>query len=178
MSASPSSKAEALAYLPFYCNFRCLCIGSRVLWTRLMGMLLLGTVYVFSVILAVFLIGLAIGGGAASWIIRRVRPALHSAGHRFCWPRHRMDGSDDHADSAVLAGCRPHHTNPWQMYLLDFKRCVFAILPPTLLWGASFPLACAAALRSRDEDPGRVAGAVYAANTLGAIVGALAVSLI
>ena len=51
-------------------------LGAEVLFTRLMGMLLLGTVYVFSVILAVFLIGLAIGGAAASPIIRRVRPAL------------------------------------------------------------------------------------------------------
>ena len=37
-------------------------------------------------------------------------------------------------------------TNPWQMFLLDLKRCAFAILPPSLLWGASFPLACAAAI--------------------------------
>ena len=34
-------------------------------------MLLLGTVYAFSIILAVFLIGLAVGGAAASWLIRR-----------------------------------------------------------------------------------------------------------
>ena len=64
------------------------------------------------------------------------------------------------------------------MFLLDLKRCVFAILPPSLLWGASFPLACAAAVSSPDEDPGRVAGGIYAVNTLGGIIGALAVSLV
>ena len=47
-----------------------------------------------------------------------------------------------------------------------------AILPPTILWGASFPLALAA-VASPGEDPGRLVGSVYAANTFGAIVGGL-----
>ncbi len=54
------------------------------------------------------------------------------------------------------------------------------MLPPTLLWGASFPLALAAAAapgRWHPGDPGRLVGGVYAANTLGAILGALAFSL-
>ena len=46
-----------------------------------------------------------------------------------------------------------------------------------LLWGASFPLACAA-VADAGEDSGRVVGGVYAANTLGAIAGALLVSLV
>ncbi len=55
-------------------------------------------------------------------------------------------------------------------------RCLWAILPPTILWGASFPLAVAALARP-GEDPGQTVGSVYAANTLGAILGALVVSL-
>ena len=51
-------------------------LGAEVVWTRLLGMLLLATVYVFSIILAVFLVGLAIGSAAGSWLIRRVRPQL------------------------------------------------------------------------------------------------------
>ena len=39
-------------------------LGAEVVWTRLMAMLLLATVYVFSIILAVFLIGLAVGQAA------------------------------------------------------------------------------------------------------------------
>ena len=46
-----------------------------------------------------------------------------------------------------------------------------------MLWGASFPLALAA-LAARDEDPARLVGTVYAANTVGAIVGALSGSLL
>ncbi len=67
-------------------------------------------------------------------------------------------------------------TSPWRTFGLDLIRCVCAILPPALLWGASFPLAIGA-VASPGEDPGRVVGGIYAANTFGAIVGALGVSL-
>jgi spermidine synthase len=46
-------------------------------------------------------------------------------------------------------------------------------LPAALLWGASFPLALAAIAERRD-DPASFVGRVYAANTVGAICGALA----
>jgi spermidine synthase len=48
-------------------------------------------------------------------------------------------------------------------------------LPPTLLWGASFPLALAAI--SEEPDAARLIAGVYAANTMGAIVGVLVASL-
>jgi spermidine synthase len=154
-------------------------LGAEVIWTRLMAMLLLATVYVFSIILAVFLVGLAIGGAAAYWLIRRVRPRLALGLSQLLltggivWTAWMITSVLPFWKDALLVT-----TDPWQMFLLDLKRCVWAILPPALLWGASFPLACAAAVTSPDEDPGRVAGSVYASNTLGAIVGALAVSLV
>ena len=89
-----------------------------------------------------------------------------------------MDRGRDHRHTPFWSDAILTTTDPWQMFLLDLKRCAFAILPPAFLWGASFPLACAAAIKSPDDDPGRVAGGIYAANTLGGIVGALAVSLI
>src|SRR5207249_8989331 len=66
--------------------------------------------------------------------------------------------------------------NPFFNFQLDLVRCVWAILPATLLWGASFPLALAAAAEP-GEDPAKLSGEVYAANTAGSIVGALAISL-
>ncbi len=148
------------------------------MWTRLLSMLLLGTVYVFSIILAVFLVGLALGSGAGSWLIKRVRPQLALGWCQilllfgFAWTAYMIvDVLPFWKDDALLT------PDPWHMYYLDLKRCILAILPPTLFWGASFPLACAAVAK-RGEDSGRTAGAIYAANTLGGIVGALAVSLV
>ncbi|HEX4274380.1 MAG TPA: fused MFS/spermidine synthase [Bryobacteraceae bacterium] len=154
-------------------------LGAEVVWTRLMGMLLLATVYVFSIILAVFLVGLAVGGAGASWLIRRVRADLALGVCQLllmlgiAWTAMVITGILPFWSDAILTT-----TSPWQMFFLDLKRCLFAILPPSLLWGASFPLACAAAIKSPDDDPGRIAGGVYAANTLGGIAGALMVSLV
>ena len=51
------------------------------------------------------------------------------------------------------------------------------MLPAAILWGASFPLALAA-VAARGQDPARLVGGVYAANTVGAIVGSLGASLV
>jgi spermidine synthase len=67
--------------------------------------------------------------------------------------------------------------NPWMNFEIDVIRCAFAILPAALLWGASFPLALACAA-GEGEDPARLTGEVYAANTAGAIAGALLFSLV
>ncbi len=63
--------------------------------------------------------------------------------------------------------------NPWLTFDFDVTRCLRAIFPATLLWGASFPLALAAAAVERKvpagefEDPARLSGEIYAANTAG-----------
>ena len=68
-------------------------------------------------------------------------------------------------------------TDPWFNFQLDFVRCLWVVLPGAILWGASFPLALAALAR-RGQDPARLVGGVYAANTVGAIIGSLCASLI
>ena len=54
-------------------------------------------------------------------------------------------------------------------------RCLWVVLPGAILWGASFPLALAA-VASTEQDAARLAGGVYAANTVGAIAGSLVTS--
>src|SRR5258705_10943585 len=66
---------------------------------------------------------------------------------------------------------------PWFTFDLDVVRCIRPIFPAALLWGASFPLALACAA-AEGEDPARLSGEVYAANTAGSILGALAFSLV
>ena len=66
--------------------------------------------------------------------------------------------------------------SPWFTFQLDLTRCAWAVLPSACLWGASFPLALAAASKP-DVDVARLAGNIYASNTVGGIVGALGFSL-
>jgi spermidine synthase len=68
-------------------------------------------------------------------------------------------------------------TSPWYTLQLDLVRAFWVVLPGAVLWGASFPLALAA-VASTDQDSARLAGGVYAANTVGAIVGSLVVSFL
>src|SRR5450432_3606950 len=162
-------------------------LGAEVVWTRLMGMLLGSTVYVFSIILAVFLIGLALGATAGSWLVEIVRPRLALGWCQilltlgFAWTAYMIADSLPYLPITPLLAI-----SPWHTVQLDLVRCLWAILPPAVLWGASFPLACAAIASEgagpgtslASQDSGRVVGGVYAANTFGAIVGALAVSLV
>lgn len=149
-------------------------LGAEVVWTRLLSLLLGATTYTFSIILAVFLIGLGIGssvGAAMSQRLRspRVALALCQAGlaGAIAWGSYAITGSLPWwpIDPAIA-------TSSWSSFQLDFLRCAWAMLPASCLWGASFPLALAAAA-SRGKDPGRLVGGIYAANTLGAIAGAL-----
>jgi spermidine synthase len=154
-------------------------LGAEVIWTRLLSLMLGATVYTFSIILAVFLIGLGIGSGLGSLLARTVaRPRMALAGCQallvaaIAWAAY------------VLACSLPYwpidptlSTSPWLTFQLDLLRCAWAILPAAGLWGASFPLALAA-VAAPGQDSGRLVGGVYAANTIGAILGAVAFSLV
>jgi spermidine synthase len=153
-------------------------LGAEVVWTRLLGLLLGATVYTFSIILAVFLIGLALGSGAGAFASRRINP---SAALGYCqlllvaaifWTAFTLAKSLPYWPINPLISSGPAFT-----FQIDLARVLWTIFPATLLWGASFPLGLAAAA-SRNEDPGRLVGSVYAANTAGAIAGALLFSLI
>jgi len=182
-SAVPLPQAESAApaawpvYVVTAISGAC-ALGAEVVWTRLMGMLLGSTVYVFSIILAVFLAGLAIGSTVGAWVGRSVKPRLALGLCQvfltlgIAWTAYMI------ADSLPYWPINPLLSiSPWNTFQLDMARCLWAILPPTLLWGASFPLALASLARD-GQDPGEVVGRVYAANTFGSIVGALAISLV
>ena len=151
-------------------------LGGEVVWTRLMGLMLGATTYAFSIILAVFLIGLALGTAAGSALVKKLdaRNALGwcqlLAALGIAWTAYMIADALPYWPIDPLLSPHPRFT-----FEIDLVRCVCAMLPPCLCWGASFPLAFAAA---RGRDPGRVVGGIYAANTFGAIVGALAVSLV
>jgi spermidine synthase len=150
-------------------------LAAEVIWTRLLSLLCGGSVYTFALILAVFLAGL--GGGAwlgAGWSRGTTRPRqalgwcqLLVAGG-IAWAAWQIHGSLPFWPVDPLLASQPRFT-----FQLDLVRCGWAVLPATLFWGASFPLAIAAAQES-GHDSGQVVGGVAAANTLGAICGALA----
>jgi spermidine synthase len=152
-------------------------LGSEVVWTRAMGLVLGATVYAFSIILAVFLAGLALGTAAASALSRNINPRLALgwcqilAAAGIAWTAYAL------ADSLPWWPINPQLArDPKIIFQLDLVRTIWGILPATLFWGASFPFAFAAAFRG-GADRSAVTGAIYGSNTAGAIAGGLAVSL-
>jgi spermidine synthase len=154
-------------------------LGSEVVWTRLLSLMFGGTAYTFSLILAVFLVGLGIGSTIGSELARRVvnpRRALGWCQLLLCaaigWAAYTTGASMPYWPINPSIS-----TNIGFNFQLDLMRGLWAMLPAAILWGASFPLALAA-VAAPGQDPARLVGGVYAANTVGAIVGALLTSLV
>ena len=153
-------------------------LGAEVVWTRLLSLLFGPTIYTFSIILAVFLLGLGLGSGLGSFLSRKLRRADFAlAACQILLLLAIPFGA--YMMTEVIPFWFPGrfaYQSIWERMTLDLIRGGAAMLPATLLWGASFPLALAAA-GLRERDPGRLVGGIYAANTLGAIVGVLLFSL-
>ena len=160
-------------------------LGAQVVWTRLLSLYFGGTVYTFSLILAVFLVGLGLGSMAGTRLAHTSRrpllvlaviqlfllPAIWWAQFAIQDVIHTILFFGLQADNAVS-------TPDWiAKSLNDIIASVVVLSPATVLWGASFPLALVLA-SGGGRDPGHFTGQVYAANTLGAVVGALAWSMV
>ena len=134
-------------------------LGCEVVWTRLLSLNLGGTTYTFSLILAVFLIGLGLGSGLGAMLDRTVRSARTALG----WCQFLLVVSIAWAAFA-LTRALPNwpvdptlSIGPFYTFQMDFVKALFVVLPGAILWGASFPLALAA-VTSPGRDPGVVVG--------------------
>jgi len=158
-------------------------LAAQVVWTRLLSLLFGATSYTFSLILAVFLFGLGIGSSVGAGIARnssRPRVALG-------WTQMALCGALGWAGYMLTSSLPFWPVNPsitsampqsvWYNFQLDIVRCLWVVLPGSILWGMSFPLALASVARP-GQDPGRLVGGVYAANTVGAILGSLGAAII
>jgi spermidine synthase len=154
-------------------------LGAQVVWTRMLSLLLGATTYTFSLILAVFLVGLGIGSSLGAALARGGTNARFALG----WCQVGLCASLAWAAYATSASLPFWPINPSIStsisfnFQLDLMRAIWVMIPGAILWGMSFPLALAA-VAARDQDSGRLVGGVYAANTLGAIIGALVTGLI
>ncbi len=139
----------------------------EVFWTRLLTHVLGGSVYAFGTMLATFLVGLALGAGLA----------LRFATDR---ERARLAFAAAEAGVAILflgafwladfwpgLGASGAH-RPWTGAGL----AALVLLPGALCLGATFPLAVRIRAASA-EQASAASGAVFAWNTVGAIVGAI-----
>ncbi len=147
----------------------------QVLWTRMLGHVLGADALAVSTVLTVFMGGLALGshlGGRHAPRLRR--PLLAFAGLEAAVGLYGLfvpAGLD--AMVAVQAGVVEHlGDGRWGPALLRFALAGLLLLPPTTLMGATLPLLAQALVRRSERLAERIGG-LYAANTFGAVAGAL-----
>jgi len=153
-------------------------LAAEVIWTRLLSLMLGSTTYTFSIILGVFLLGLALGNSIGTFVGRQSSSPSYALGVSQLLLVVAVGWA-----AFMLAVSLPYWPlNPgaaksvWLNFQVDLLRCLWALLPATCLWGASFPLALASAAQP-GQDPARLVGGLYAANTLGGIAGAVGASV-
>lgn len=148
-------------------------LGYQVVWTRLLVIFSINAVFSFSVMLATFLIGLALGGALMSRYIDRTRDPLKVFGF--------LELAIGVCSVLVLYIFAKLPTLIERFTLADtyggaIRAEWFAagvtMLVPTLLIGATFP-AAARAYGGEGDDVGNRIGRLYAFNTLGAMAGSL-----
>lgn len=155
-------------------------LGAEVIWVRLLSLMLGATVYTFSIILGVFLFGLGIGSSVGAMVAREASSARKALGVcqflvalSIAWAAFAISRSLPYwpIDPSWAKN------QPWWIFQVDLVRTMWAVLPGAIVWGASFPIALAG-VAARGQDGGKLVGRVYAANTVGAIIGAVAFSII
>lgn len=178
--ASARSRKRAVTFAIALSGFTAL--GCEIVWTRHLSLLLGATTYTFSLILAVFLSGLGIGTAVGVRIAKSSSAPRRALGvcqlvvaPAILWAAFAIAHVLPYGEPTWIFQPRVYANMPLH-YAWDFGRCAVAMLPACVLWGASFPLAIAAAASGTGAQD-RLVGGLYAANTVGAILGALGTGL-
>lgn len=152
-------------------------LAYEVVWTRVFAVLLDGTTYAFSIVLATVLLGIAIGSAMISPLISR--PGNWIRFYAFLQAGVALFGflgvlviSRIYGITSLFAGL------PWLGGAMEEMPSIWmglaaavVILPVMLLLGMSFPVAARIVVAARGST-GRDLGILYAGNTAGAILGA------
>ena len=145
----------------------------QVAWTRILSLLLGSSVYAFSLILAVFIFGLALGTVTASNLLARIRCLIKGYGIS------QIIIGFSSLFIVPLLGRIPF-VNRWvyenlgqQFQLIqgaNFITILGLLFIPTFFMGAQFPIVIKI-LATKLETVGQNVGRAYAFNTVGAIIG-------
>lgn len=143
-------------------------------WTRALATILGTTTYAFTAMLSTFLSGLALGALFGRRLARGGNPAARLAALLLVVALLGL------ATMPILGQLPVLYVEAWRRLggdwgrqtLVRFVFCLLIMFPATFAMGALFPLVSRLHAR-RAERMGRDVGAIYGANTLGAIAGSL-----
>jgi spermidine synthase len=147
----------------------------QVVWTRLLALILGPTTYAFSTMVAVFIAGLAIGAAIASRLVTRTRHPVTGLSLCLALSVGFAAASAALVDRVLLIiatlAAQPDVTFT-DVLMRQGLLALGLLAPMTIAFGAAFPFAVAVGTREPDRVTSDL-GLIYAANTAGAIAGAL-----
>lgn len=136
----------------------------EVLWTRMLAHVMGSSIIAFGVMVASFLLGIALGGALGAWLARNQVKSVYA------WSVMQLLS----AAMAIMAWYGIQHWTPVDKTLIHKVTFGLAVLLPlAVAIGATYPLAVRILARHA-QDAARASARVYAWNTVGAIIGALA----
>ena len=157
-------------------------LGIEMVWLRHLSVLLGGFRAVLSLLLTMMLVGLGAGALLGGWVERRFgHPARMLIAVQGLFAIATLAGlaantADDLAArgaaiAASLGALSPSSRLMAELWF-NLRPMLIEVAVPSLVGGLAFPLANAIVQRAQDEV-GRRAGVLYAANTFGAVTGSL-----
>ncbi len=167
--------SEAKLVLVAYFVSGLVALGLEVVWVRLLLLIFGSTTYAFSVMLAVFLAGIALGSAIAQRSVDRLRAPVPVFGIvLLCCGISTMILTRQVDWMAQFYLAQLSHSG---LHWLGDTRAkimlsVLVMGLPTIFFGATFPIVARMNI-SKTQTLGGNIGRIYAANTLGAIVGSL-----
>jgi len=151
-------------------------MAYEVIWTRLLGLIIGPTTYSFTIVVATFILGLALGSMIFGWLGDRVKGvfrllvATQIGAALLATGVSQFLGNSQFFFAKLIHSFQDHFG---EMALIQSTAVFFILLGPALLLGATFPLVNKIYARALPHI-GRSIGTAYALNTIGAIVGSFA----
>ncbi len=163
--------APAALAIAFISGF--ITLSNEILWFRLLGILMDGTIYGFSALLSAYLAGLAFG---SLWVAGRMDRTDDLWGF---YVKLQIGASVGAILTILILPLMPflisgyiasEQKSPGSVFALKLFLVFISIAIPTFFYGASFPVL--ARLASVRRNLSSAVGSVYAFNTVGCILGA------
>jgi spermidine synthase len=157
--------------ISFICGFTAL--AYEVLWTRLLVFSISSTIYSFSMMLTVFLLGIFLGSLLLIPLAGRIQNIRTTILILQAGTGLYVISSLYGIESILSAPSNSYNlTEPALVFFRYFKDSAGLMLIPTLLLGMCFPLLIKT-VSGGHKNVGKATGQIYSANTLGAILGSL-----
>jgi len=172
----PFDRLPFVLALLFFMSGMC-ALAFEIIWTNLLGLLIGPTTYSFTLVVSTFIIGIGLG----SVIFGKIQGRI-SSDISFLIILNLVMAFSFLVISNIIGNLQFFYSklifslkeNLVLMWLIKGLILFVLMLPPTLLSGAMFPL-CLKIAKPELSTLGKVSGFLYAANSIGCIVGSLIV---